>query len=74
MARNGADQPAPSLTPPPLVAALPVINTGIALAVVFDMVTKPASVPLALAIVVLGILATVPVALRRPAPAPHRAS
>ena len=34
-------QPAPRLVPPRLVAALPIINIGIALSVAFDMVTKP---------------------------------
>lgn len=54
-----AARPAPRLVPPPLVVMLPVINTGIALAVVFDMVTKPASVTVALAILALGIAAGV---------------
>jgi hypothetical protein len=55
MAKRGADQPAPKLVPPPLVAALPKINTGIALSVVFDMVTKPTSVPVALSVLTIGI-------------------
>jgi len=67
MAKRGADQPAPKLIPPPLVAALPVINTGIALSVVFDMVTKPASVPIALAIVAIGIALGAIAGTRRPA-------
>src|SRR5690349_11720346 len=37
MAKAGADRPAPKLVPPPLVAMLPVVNTGVALAVAFDM-------------------------------------
>jgi hypothetical protein len=55
MAKQGPDRPAPQLAAPPLVAALPAINTGISLAVVFDMVTKPASVPVALSVIALGI-------------------
>ena len=47
---------APRLAPPPLLAALPAVNTGIALAVAFDMVIKPASLVTALAIVGGGIL------------------
>jgi len=48
--------PPPRLAPPPLVAKLPVINTGIALSVVFDMVTKPASIGVALGIIAFGII------------------
>jgi len=55
MANAGADRPAPKLVPPPLVATLPAVNTGIALAVVFDMATKPASVPAALVAIAIGI-------------------
>jgi hypothetical protein len=55
LAASGADNAPPPLAPPPLVVALPVINTGIALAVVFDMVTKPTSVAIALGVVALGI-------------------
>jgi hypothetical protein len=54
-AASGADSAVPQLAPPMLVVALPVINTGVALAVVFDMVTKPASVVVALSVVALGI-------------------
>ena len=54
MAQQGADRPAPRLVPPAIVMALPPINTGIALGVAFDMVTKPASVLAALGIVALG--------------------
>lgn len=67
------DAPAPRLVPPPLVALLPLVNTGIALAVVFDMVTKPASVLVALGVIALGIVASVGLALRRPKPARARA-
>jgi len=69
IAKHGADQPAPKLVPPALIAALPVINTGIALSVVFDMVTKPASVPLALSVVALGIAISAAAAMRGGAPA-----
>jgi hypothetical protein len=55
MAANGADQPTPRLAPPPFVMVLPIINTGIALGVVFDMVTKPTSIVVALGIMVIGI-------------------
>ncbi len=68
-ALKGADQPAPKLVPPPLVAALPLINTGIALGVVFDMVTKPASIAVALGVVAVGIALGVLVGRRRPAAA-----
>jgi hypothetical protein len=54
-ANNRADAPAPRLVPPRLVAMLPVINTGVSLSVVFDMVTKPAGVPVALGVIALGI-------------------
>jgi hypothetical protein len=72
MAKNGLDQPAPKLAPPALVAALPVINTGIALGVVFDMVTKPASIPVALGVVAIGIAIGAAAGARRPAPAAER--
>ncbi len=69
MAKRGMDQPAPKLVPPPLLAALPMINTGIALSVVFDMVTKPSSIPLALSVVAIGIALGAAGGLRRHAPA-----
>lgn len=69
MAKAGADRPAPRLVPPTLVTILPVVNTGVALAVVFDMATKPTSVPVALLVVGLGILIAAASAIRRrPAP------
>jgi hypothetical protein len=68
MARHGADRPAPKLVPPPIVAMLPAVNTGIALAVVFDMVTKPASIVVALGVIVVGVVAGAASAARRPAP------
>ena len=64
---KGPEQPAPKLVPPPIVAALPAINTGIALSVAFDMVTKPTSIPIALAAIGVGIAITGALALRRPA-------
>ena len=67
LAARNPDQPAPKFVPPPIVAALPMINTGIALSVAFDMVTKPASVPAALGIVAIGIVLGAATGLRRPA-------
>jgi hypothetical protein len=72
VAAKGADQPAPRLVPPTMVATLPVVNTGIALAVAFDMVTKPVSIPVALGIVALGIVISAALGMRRPAAAPER--
>jgi hypothetical protein len=69
MAKRGADQPVPKLVPPPLVAALPMVNTGIALSVAFDMVTKPTSIHIALSVVAIGIVLGAAAAPRRPAPA-----
>jgi hypothetical protein len=66
-AKQGADRPAPELVPPRLVAVLPMVNTGIVLGVVFDMVTKPASIPVALTVLAIGILIGATAALRRPA-------
>lgn len=68
LARQGTDRPAPKLVPPRLVVALPAVNTGIALAVVFDMVTKPGSTAAALTIIVAGIVLGGASALRKPAP------
>ena len=56
MARHDDGQPAPKLAPPPLIAALPAINSAIALAVAFDMVTKPASITVALAVLLIGVI------------------
>ena len=69
MASNGADQPAPRLVPPVAVVLLPTINTGLALAVAFVMVTKPTSVPIALGIVAVGIVLGFLAAPRQPASA-----
>ena len=75
IAKNGIDLPAPKLAPPPLVTILPVVNTVIALSVAFDMVTKPASIPVALTIVAIGPLVGVAAAMRRrPAPAAGEAA
>ncbi|HEY4303211.1 MAG TPA: hypothetical protein VGM82_01985 [Gemmatimonadaceae bacterium] len=68
VASRGLEQPAPRLVAPPMVATLPAVNTGIALAVTFDMVTKPASVPVALGIVALGIAISLVLGARRSAP------
>lgn len=54
IAAKGADQPAPRMQPPAAVVMLPMVNTGIALAVAFDMVTKPTSIPIALGIIAVG--------------------
>ena len=72
LAKDGADRPVPKLTPPTLVRMLPVVNTGVSLGVVYDMVTKPASVPLALAILALGAAVSVGLS-RRPASRPSAA-
>lgn len=63
-AAKDADQPAPRLAPPFLVTALPTINTGIAIAVVFAMVIKPATIASALAILGAGIVLGLIPALR----------
>ena len=54
-------------------ASLPVVNMGIALSVVFDMVTKPASVPVALGVIAIGIVASAALSLRRPVAAVEQA-
>lgn len=66
MVARGPDQPAPRLVPPFLVLALPTINTGIAIAVVFDMVMKPATITMALGVIGLGIILGALPALRSP--------
>jgi hypothetical protein len=63
LAKDGADRPVPKLIPPRAVRMLPVVNTGVVFGVIFDMVTKPASISVALAILVFG--AAVSVALSR---------
>jgi hypothetical protein len=67
MASKGADQPAPRLVPPAAVVLLPTINTGLALAVAFVMVTKPTSIPIALGIVAAGIVLGFLAAPKQPA-------
>lgn len=73
LAKNGVDQPAPKLVPPPLIGALPWINPFIALAVAFDMTTKPQSLGVALGVLAIGIAIGAAVGLRRTAPAPQAA-
>lgn len=68
LSRHGADRPAPRMDPPRFVAMLPAINSGIALAVVFDMVTKPTSLAVALGVIVSGIALGASTAARRTAP------
>lgn len=65
MAKSGADRPVPRLAPPPLVAVLPVMNNGVAMGVVFDMVIKPASIPFAVGALVLGAAISVGLTGRR---------
>jgi hypothetical protein len=68
IAAKGAAQPAPILAPPALVAALPLINTGISLGVVFDMATRPASIPVALAVLAFGAVLGAAMGMKRSAP------
>lgn len=72
-AARGADHPAPALAPPTLVAVLPPVNSAIALAVAFDMVTKPASIGVALGVVALGVVLGAASVLLRPARTPAAA-
>lgn len=69
MAAKGADLRAPKLVPPPFLAALPLINTGLSLGVVFDMATKPPSIGVALGVLAAGMVLGAAVGLRRPATA-----
>lgn len=69
LAKKGAGQPVPKLVPPRLVATLPAVNTGLALSVAFDMVTKPASIPVALGVMAVGVALGAATSLRRPAAA-----
>jgi len=68
IAKDGADRPVPRMAPPRLVAILPVANTGVALGVVFDMVTKPASIAVALGAIAIGVALAVGISRRKPAP------
>lgn len=63
IAETGPDAAPPTLVPPRLVTTLPLVNTGIALATVFDMTIKPANVLVALAVIALGIVITAILAL-----------
>jgi hypothetical protein len=72
MAKENPTQPAPKGKPPLLVAMLPMVNTGIGLSVAFDMVTKPDSVGVALAVLVVGIVLGAALSMRHPAPAVER--
>lgn len=72
-AARGADHLAPALVPPTLVAVLPPVNSAIALAVAFDMVTKPASIGVALGVVALGVVLGAASVLLRPARTPAAA-
>ena len=65
LAKQGAERPMPKLVPPTLVRTLPVANSGVALAVVFDMVTKPVSVPLAVGILLLGAMISLGLSRRK---------
>jgi hypothetical protein len=73
MAQKGADNPAPKLVPSAIVAILPTANTGVALSVAFDMVTKPTSSAVALSIVAVGFGLGAVMGMRRPAPAAEKA-
>jgi hypothetical protein len=70
LAAKGADQPAPRLVPPPAAVMLPVINTGVAIGVAFDMVTRQPSIPVALTVVAVGGLIGAVLSMRHAAPAP----
>jgi hypothetical protein len=72
LAKDGPDRAAPRLVPSPLVAMLPLVNTGIALGVVFDMVMKPTTVPVALGVIVLGAAVSIGLARRKPASTARR--
>lgn len=73
LAADAPDGAPPRLAPPPMVAILPMVNTGLALGVVFDMVTKPASIPVALGVIALGGMLGAGIAMRQhPAPAVQR--
>jgi hypothetical protein len=65
IASKNPDQPAPRRVPPRLVLTLPLINSGVALGVVFDMVTKPASVPVALGVLAIAAALSSAKQLRR---------
>jgi hypothetical protein len=54
LAETGGTQSPPRLAAPFLITALPMINTGLALAIVYDMVMKP-TVPVALGVLAAGM-------------------
>lgn len=64
LASDAPDRPAPRISPPPLVALLPMVNTGIALSVVFDMVIKPPSIAVGLGVIAIGAVASGVIARR----------
>jgi hypothetical protein len=64
-ANSAPDAAPPRIVPPALVMMLPLVNTGVALGVVFDMVTKPASVPVALGVIAIGIATSAALAWRK---------
>lgn len=72
LAAQGAEQPAPRLTPTPFIAALPAVNSTLAIAIVFVMVAKPASVPVSLAILAAGVV--IGAAMAAQGRSPHRAT
>jgi len=65
LAANGADQPKPKVAASTSVVVLPVVNTMLALGIVFDMVTKPASIPEALSVLAIGIVLGAALAMKR---------
>lgn len=71
MAKQGGDRPVPRLIPPPLVTVLPTVNTGIALAVAFDMTVKP-NVPVSLGVLAVGALIGLAIAAPSPARQPSK--
>ena len=68
---KGVDAPAPKLVPPPAVALLPMINTFVALAVAYDMVTRPTSIGVALIALGVGAVLGIAMGLRGHAAAPE---
>jgi hypothetical protein len=73
MAKNGGDQPPPKFTPPLIVAAIPKVNPAIATAVAFNMVLKPTSIPVALTVLVVGVVIGLLLAIREHAPVAEEA-
>ena len=73
IAANGHDHPTPKVAPPRLVAILPSVNTYLAIAVMFVMVTKPATMTGALGIIALGMIVGAASAMRHAAPQNVRA-